>query len=142
MFLLGVVALVVLKLSLKSSPKDQLAVEKKRQRTRTIMLGFVWMSAGFALASAISVNQVTSAMDFVTENESVSTIHITAGKTLIGLQWATFSISVLFAGGILAMIKKEGGVIQSAGSARSAGSAGSAPPPAGGSGMAPPPPPF
>ncbi|KAF2475406.1 uncharacterized protein BDR25DRAFT_201735, partial [Lindgomyces ingoldianus] len=70
---------------------------KRIQMLRKVSMMTMWGSVAFALASAISINQATSAMEFITRVDSSSSIEITAGKTLNILQWLLFAFSTLFA---------------------------------------------
>jgi len=111
----GLILILLLKRHLKTVTKDNLTTEKRRQLLRHASFGLLWASVGLTLASAIAISQTTSAMGFVTQDETVSAFQITAGKTLSVLQWLIFSFSALFSAGVSSIFPKQGGVIGSAG---------------------------
>ncbi|KAF2803696.1 uncharacterized protein BDZ99DRAFT_481699 [Mytilinidion resinicola] len=116
LFLNGMILTLLLKRQLKASTKDNAIALKRKKMLRSASLTTIWISVGLVLASSIAISQATGAMAFITQRDTVSTIRITAGKTLSVLQWLTFSFSLIFAVGISAIFQKQGGVIESAGS--------------------------
>jgi hypothetical protein len=146
LYFLGLVFLLLLKRTLKALPQTNAAIEtgaKAERRKGTLRLAAftsVWFSVGLALASAISIHQTISAMELISHIENVSSVQITAGKALDVLQWLAFAFSAVFAVGISLIFRKNGGVIESVGSAGPPGM-GMAMAGGGGVSMAPPPPP-
>ncbi|KAF2476082.1 uncharacterized protein BDR25DRAFT_350369 [Lindgomyces ingoldianus] len=114
LLVIDLVLIMLLKRHLKA--KLTTKAEKRRKSLRRSTLVVLWTSVGLALASAMATSQTTAAMEFVTRTERVSSVQITAGKTLNVLQWLIFSFSSLFAAGISSIFKKHGGTVRSAGS--------------------------
>ncbi|KAF2815585.1 uncharacterized protein BDZ99DRAFT_565552 [Mytilinidion resinicola] len=124
LLVIGLLLVLLLKRHFKAAQTGKMNAESRRQSLRRATLTAIWTSVGLALASALTVSQVTAAMEYITKVESVSTIQITAGTALSVLQWFIFSLSALFAAGISSIFKKQGGFIELAGSAAQGMSAG------------------
>ncbi|ORX92463.1 Ca2+ regulator and membrane fusion protein Fig1-domain-containing protein [Clohesyomyces aquaticus] len=120
LFIFSLVFITLMKKDFKMplAETNQIAV-KRRSRLRQASLTTIWLSVAFALASAISIQQTINALAFITETNSVS-MKITAGQTLIILQWLAFAFSVLFALGVAMMFPRQGGTILSTGSSKMA----------------------
>ncbi|KAF2462935.1 uncharacterized protein BDR25DRAFT_195266, partial [Lindgomyces ingoldianus] len=110
LLVIGLLVALILKRHLKATQTGNSNTEKRRQSLRLAALAIIWTSVGLALASAITISQVTATMQYVTQMGSVSTIQITAGQILNVLQWLIFSLSALFAAGISSIFKRQGGV--------------------------------
>ncbi|PVH90510.1 hypothetical protein DM02DRAFT_711854, partial [Periconia macrospinosa] len=83
LFSFSLVFIALLKRNFKMSlAAGNAAAIKRRDQLRQASLTTVWLSVGFALASAIAVQQSTSALAYITQVEATS-IAITAGRTLI-----------------------------------------------------------
>ncbi|KAF2110425.1 hypothetical protein BDV96DRAFT_604001 [Lophiotrema nucula] len=100
---------------------ENVSAGRRSKMQRKVSMMTMWSSVAFALASAISINQATSAMEFITRVDSSLSIEITAGKTLNILQWLLFAFSTLFAAGVSSIFTREGGTIRSTGSSDMAG---------------------
>jgi hypothetical protein len=75
----------------------------------------VWMSIAVAFASAASIDQTTSALQFTTNSVSGSAFLIHTGTTLPVLQWLIVGFSATFALGLSRIVKTVGGTIQAGG---------------------------
>jgi hypothetical protein len=73
-------------------------------------------SLSLAVASAVSVDQTTAALQFTTIEFAASEIQILAGTTIGVLQWLVVGFSAIFVSGISSMFTVQGGMVQSAGS--------------------------
>ncbi|KAF2112716.1 Ca2+ regulator and membrane fusion protein Fig1-domain-containing protein [Lophiotrema nucula] len=120
LYLFSLVFIALLKRNFKMplTAGNQVAI-KRRNRLRQASFTTMWLSVGFALVSAITIHQTTNALSYITQVGAAS-LAITAGQTLIILQWLAFGLSVLFAVGITSMFPKEGGTISSTSSNKAA----------------------
>jgi hypothetical protein len=77
------------------------------------------MSTAFALASAVSFDQTTNAVAFISQVDmSAASVRAVAGRTLSILQWLVLGCLVLFGLGVSSIFAKEGGTIYSTGPAK------------------------
>lgn len=118
LFAISLVFFGLLKRHFNVRTGDNTIASKRRHLLRKAAFSTMWLSIAFSLVSAMSINQTTNALDYVTQADS-STVRITTGKTLNVLQWLAFSFSVLFAIGMVNIIRREGGMIVSTGSTKS-----------------------
>lgn len=115
-YALGTFCLLVLKRSFTAEVEEGRKAVNLREKLRSACLKLLWLSAALTLASALSVNQVTSALEYITRTESASEIQITGGKTLNILQWLAFASTSLFVTGVSCIFTREGGILSANGS--------------------------
>jgi hypothetical protein len=113
LFLFGILLLVLLKRNLKSTSNVNARIRRKRMRTG--LYSIVWLSVGLAVASATSIDQTTSALQYTTNTVIDSGTRIKTGTTLRVLQWLIVVFSTVFALGLSTMFKTQGGDIHSGG---------------------------
>ncbi|KAF2679530.1 hypothetical protein K458DRAFT_408135 [Lentithecium fluviatile CBS 122367] len=138
LYTLGVLSLFVLKRSFTAQQDER--ITRRRYTIRGASLALLWISTAFTLASALSVNQMTSALDYITDVNSTSRFRITGRKTLNVLQWLAFAFTLLFVLGVSSIFTRKGNTLGSSGSSTKTGDTnrGSVPLPP----LPPPPPPF
>jgi hypothetical protein len=113
-FFIGLILLALLKRHIK-----RLAIyptSTSGPRLNKSLSTVMWTSLGLAVASAVSVNQTTAALQFTTTESTTSEIQILAGTTLGVLQWLVVGFSAIFVLGISSMFTVEGRMVQYAGS--------------------------
>jgi hypothetical protein len=113
LFLFGILFLVLLKRNLRSA--FNVSANIRRKRMRTGLYSTVWLSVGLAVASATSIDQTTSALQYTTNTVIDSGSRIKTGTTLRVLQWLIVVFSTVLALGLSTMFKTQGGDIHSGG---------------------------
>jgi hypothetical protein len=86
---------------------NMLAVNR-RQRLQLTMSGSSRTSVGFVLASTISIDQTTSALQYNTNSVLIPSIQISTGPALRTLQWLIVSFSTLFSLGLASISRTPG----------------------------------
>ncbi|KAF2111179.1 hypothetical protein BDV96DRAFT_603303 [Lophiotrema nucula] len=119
MFVIGLIFVVLLKRICRAVPTNNAAQNQKRLFLRSVALMAIWSPVAFALAAALSVNQATSALAYITRVQDAPELQVAAGETLVVLQYLAFAITALFAIGISGIFTREGGQIRSSGSTKS-----------------------
>jgi hypothetical protein len=106
-FVNAVVLLVVLKRDLKSKNGGN---GRRSTVTKVAMITMLSISIALALASAVATTEATGTLQFASTIYADSSVLVDPGLPLQVLQWLAFAFSVLFAIGVLATLKSQGGM--------------------------------
>jgi hypothetical protein len=97
-FLTSVVSFALFKWSAKRTLTDPNASSITRLQFRgRVIVTSAWTSVGLALASAVSITEVSAALQFWSVDVATSMIWASGGTALQVLQWLIIGLSVLFA---------------------------------------------
>ncbi|KAI9671970.1 MAG: hypothetical protein M1817_002299 [Caeruleum heppii] len=105
LFIIGLFVLALCMARLKSRKSETHSGARAAGATqKKFLLGLLWLAAITELVAALSILQAVNAMVFLTEQGASGNLRVVSGVALQGLQWAICGFSLMFAGGVTAIL--------------------------------------